>query len=114
MLRKDREKHEKEDREKHMDMPLTTVKLLSEQQKVLTATVKTSKNKQQSLEKTIVLKDKHHKRLTEQHKELMTKNEALTEKVEMLSEKHRTLSDMVNLHKQKNKTQTRKEKIIAI
>ena len=110
MLRKDREKHEKEDREKHMDMSLATVKLLSKQQKALTAIVKTSENKHQSLEKSIVLKDKQHKRLTEQHKELTRKNESLTEKVDMLSEKLRTLFDMVNLHEEQNKKQTRKEK----
>ena len=98
MQRKDREKHEKEDREKHMNMSLETVKFLSGQHKALTATVRTSKNKQQSLEKTIVLNDKQHKRLIEQHKELTNKYEALTDKVDMLSEKLRTLSDMVNLH----------------
>ena len=114
MLRKDREKREKEDREKHMDKSLATVKLLSEQHEALTAIVKTSENKQQSLEINIVLKDKHHKRLTQQHKELSRKNEALTKKVEMLSEKYRTLSDMVNLHKEQNKTLTMKDKYIFI
>ena len=36
MLRKDREIHEKEDREKHLDLSLATVRMLSEQVKTLT------------------------------------------------------------------------------
>ena len=46
MLRKDREKHEKEDREKHLDLSLSTVRFLSQQLKAQSDTVHIHKEHQ--------------------------------------------------------------------
>ena len=89
MLRKDREKHEKKDQEKHVDLSLVNVKLQKVEQKTLT---KLSEEKHKSLEKSIALKDMQHKRLTEEHNKLSKKNDTLTMKVMMLSLKHNSLS----------------------
>ena len=45
MLRKDREKHEKENREKHVDLSLATVRSLSEQVKQLSSVAKEEQDK---------------------------------------------------------------------
>ena len=86
MLRKNREK---EDQEKHMDLSLVNVKLLTVEQKALT---KLSEEKHKSLEKSIALKDMQHKRLTEEHKIVSKKNDTLTMKLIVLSVKHDSLS----------------------
>ena len=92
MLRKDKVTHESKAREEHMDLSLANVKLLSTEQKSLTATVKLSEEKHISLEKSIALKDKQHKSLTEGLNKLSKKNETLTKQLKMLSENHDSLS----------------------
>ena len=91
MLRKDKASHENEAREKHIDLSLVNVKLMSIEQKTLTATVKLSEQKHKSLEKLVALKDEQHKSLTEEYNKFSTKNEALTMKLSKLSEKHDSL-----------------------
>ena len=105
MLRKDEVIHDNEAREEHMDFSLVNVKLLSVEQKKLTATFKLSEEKYKSLEKSIALKDKQHKSLTEEHKKLSKRNETLTMKLAALSEKHDSLS-------MKHEMLLRKEKFI--
>ena len=65
MLRKDSEKHEKEDREKHLDLSLATVRSLSQQ----------------------------HKQLSDQHKQLSDQHKILSDTVKLHEEQHRTLSE---------------------
>ena len=112
MLRKDKATHENEAREKHMDLSLANVKLLSIEQKSLIATVELSEEKHKSLEKFIALKDTQHKSLTEEHNKLSKKHETLSKKHETLLEQHKMLSDTVGSHKEQYKVQTRKEKFI--
>ena len=125
MLRKDNTTHKYQAREKHMDLSLV-VKLLTVEQKTLTAAAKISEEKHMSHEKSIALKDKQHKSLTEEHNKLLKKNETLTMKLTMLSGKHetlskkhetlqeqyKTLSDTVSLLKEQYKLLTRKEKVL--
>ena len=72
MLRKDREKHEKEDREKHMDLSLDTVRSLSEQHKELS---------------------EQYKELSEQYEELSEQHKTLSDTVNLHEEQHKTLSE---------------------
>ena len=73
MLRKNIEQHEKEDREKHVDLSQVNVKLL-------TATVSKSEEKHRSLEKTIAaLKNKQQNLLSEHHKILECQHKDLAE-----------------------------------
>ena len=123
MLRKDKATHENEVREKHMDLSLVNVKLLTVEQKTLTATFKLREEK---LEKSMVLKDEQHKNLTEEYNKLSKKSETLTMKLATLSEKHdslskkhetlleqhKILSDTVSSHKEQHKIQIRKDKFI--
>ena len=119
MLRKDTASHENEDREKHVDLSLVNIGILSVKQKVLASTVTLYEEKHKSLEKTIALKDKQQIRLTEQlttlteqHKQLSKTNELLTEKLEVLSKQHKILSDTVSLTKEQNQIQTTKENFV--
>ena len=110
MLRKNIEKHEKEDREKHVDLSMVNIRLL-------TATVSKSEEKHRSLEKTIAaLKDKQHKDLAQQQNKLskinekLTRHDTLAEKNANLSKKHKQISEqIVRLHQEQQKIQARKE-----
>ena len=92
MLRKDKATHENMAREKHMDLCLVNLKVLSSDQKTLTDTVKLSEERLKSLEKSIALKDEQYKCLTEDYIKLSKKNETLTNKLTMLSDEHDSLS----------------------
>ena len=140
MLRKDKATHEIEAREKHMDLSLVNVKLLSGELKSLTLTVNLYEEKCKGIKESIALKDKQHKSLTEEHNKLLKKNETLTtilmtvsdnhetlskknltlerqlmklsEKHETLSKKHETLLDRYEILSDTVSLQTRKEKFI--
>ena len=66
MLRKDRVTHEKEDKEKHLYLSLTTIRLLSERNKTLTERMENHER----LEETVHLQDEQLKILTEKNNTL--------------------------------------------
>ena len=122
MLRKDREIHENEDREKHLDLSLATVRLLTEQLKTLTEHhEKDSKQHEGNLKRlmeTVKLKDEQllqtltekNDTLYENHKKELKQHEGnlkrLTEAVRLQDEQLKTLTE-------KNETLSEGEAVIV-
>ena len=113
MLRKDKATHENKAREKHMDLSMVNVKLMSIEQKTLTATVKLSEEKHRALKNSITLKDEQHQTLTEEHIKFSTKNEALTMRLSKLSDKHVSLSRKHETLSKKHKTLSKKHETLS-
>ena len=64
MLRKDREKHEKEDREKHLDLSLATVRSQKEQHKTLSDTINLLEKQVKNVSCKVKLHEEQHKALS--------------------------------------------------
>ena len=86
MLRKDKTAHEKEDREKHMNLSLATITSLSEQLQTLT-------EQNRMVSDHLNKESKQHEKLSEEHKTLTETVKLQDEQLKLMSERHKKESE---------------------